>query len=159
MKKITRHTYLILLIFKTQQWWDIQLVTWALLTREEAVGALECRMSSSVPRALHVLPLALLGLGFSLDLWGAFGADFCPGPSVGVAWPSSSAIRSRCIFKAGVSFAPCRGWRSSPQSVVWWIAWRLSRVETWERRPSQAHPFTWTASRRVRLILWRHCWR
>ena len=42
--------------------------------------------------ALPVLLLLLLGLGFSLDLWGAFGADFCPGPSVGVAWPSSSAI-------------------------------------------------------------------
>ena len=33
---------------------------------------------------LPVLPLVLLGLGFSLDLWGAFGADFCPGPSIGV---------------------------------------------------------------------------
>ena len=42
---------------------------------------------------LPVLPLVLLGLGFSFDLWGAFGADFCPGPSVGVACPSLSAIR------------------------------------------------------------------
>ena len=29
----------------------------------------------------------LLGLGLDLDLWGAIGADFSPGPSVGVAWP------------------------------------------------------------------------
>ena len=54
--------------------------------------------------ALPVLLLFLLGLSFGLDLWGAFGAAFCPGPSVGVAWTSSSAIHSRSIFKAfGVS--------------------------------------------------------
>ena len=60
-----------------------------------------------VPGVLPVLPLLLPGLGFSLDLWGAFGADFCPGPSVGVAWSSSLAILQRYVFKApAVSFAP-----------------------------------------------------
>ena len=34
--------------------------------------------------ALPVLLLVLLGLGFYLDLWGAIGADFSPGPSMGV---------------------------------------------------------------------------
>ena len=29
----------------------------------------------------------LLRLGFDLDLWGAIGADFSPGPSMGVAGP------------------------------------------------------------------------
>ena len=49
--------------------------------------------------ALPVLLLLLLGLGFGLDLWGAFEADFCPGPSIGVAWPLSSAIR----LEAGIN--------------------------------------------------------
>ena len=69
---------------------------------EEAVGALVESVLGEVQHddilldfepylgvrgALPVLPLLLLGLSFGLDLWGAFGADFCPGPSVGVAWP------------------------------------------------------------------------
>ena len=37
--------------------------------------------------ALPVLLHTLLGLGFTLDLWGAIGAVFCPGPSMGVAGP------------------------------------------------------------------------
>ena len=37
--------------------------------------------------ALSVLLRILLGLGLCLDLWGAIGAAFCPGPRVGVAWP------------------------------------------------------------------------
>ena len=37
--------------------------------------------------ALLVLPRSLLRLGCGLDLWGAFGADFIPGPSVGVVGP------------------------------------------------------------------------
>ena len=37
--------------------------------------------------ALPVLLLSLLRLGCGLDLWGAIGADFSPGPSMGVAWP------------------------------------------------------------------------
>ena len=37
--------------------------------------------------ALPVLPQSLLGLSLHLDLWDAFGADFSPGPSLGVAWP------------------------------------------------------------------------
>ena len=35
--------------------------------------------------ALLVLPRSLLRLDCALDLWGAIEADFCPGPSVGVA--------------------------------------------------------------------------
>ena len=57
----------------------------ALLTGVEAVGALASL--EGVPGVLPVLPLFLRGLSFGCDLWGAFGADFCPGPSVGVAWP------------------------------------------------------------------------
>ena len=79
-----------------------RLVTQALLTGEEAVGALvewvlgeaqhydlllDLQPYLGVPGVLPVLPLLLLGLGFGLDLWGAFGADFCPGPSVGVVLP------------------------------------------------------------------------
>ena len=37
--------------------------------------------------ALLVLPQSLLRLDCGLDLWGAVEADFCPGPSVGVAGP------------------------------------------------------------------------
>ena len=37
--------------------------------------------------ALLVLPRSLLRLGYYLDLWGAFEADFYPGPSVGEAGP------------------------------------------------------------------------
>ena len=33
--------------------------------------------------ALPVLLRILLGLGLRLDLWGAIGADFSPGPSMG----------------------------------------------------------------------------
>ena len=62
--------------------WRIRLVTRALLTGVEAVGAL-VEWVLGVPGVLPVLPLLLPGLGFGLDLWGAFGADFCPGPSVG----------------------------------------------------------------------------
>ena len=40
-----------------------------------------------VPGVLPVLPLLLPRLGFGLDLWGAFGADFSPSPSMGVAEP------------------------------------------------------------------------
>ena len=41
----------------------------------------------NVHSALPALLRLLLGLGFMLDLWGTFGADFSPGPSMGVAWP------------------------------------------------------------------------
>ena len=34
--------------------------------------------------ALPGLLRLLLGLGFTLDLWGAIGANFSPGPSMGV---------------------------------------------------------------------------
>ena len=37
--------------------------------------------------ALPGLLRLLLGLGYTLDLWGAIGADFRPSPSVGVGWP------------------------------------------------------------------------
>ena len=59
------------------------LVTRALLTGEEAVGALVWWVLGG-HSVLPVLPLVLLGLGFGLDLWGSSGDVFCPSPSVGV---------------------------------------------------------------------------
>ena len=47
-----------------------------MLTGEEAVRALASL--EGVPGVLPVLPLLLPGLGFGLDLWGAFGATFAP---------------------------------------------------------------------------------
>ena len=68
---------------------------------EEAVGALASL--EGVPDVLPVLPLSLLGLGFSLDLWGAFGADFRPGPSIGhhcqqYVWRRGLLLRIRLII-------------------------------------------------------------
>ena len=73
----------------------------ALLTGDEVVGALlewvlgevqyyllqDLQPYLGVHGALPVLLLSLLRLGLRLDLWGAIGAVFCPGPSVGVVWP------------------------------------------------------------------------
>ena len=63
------------------------LVEWVLGEVQHDDILLDLQPYLGVPSVLPVLPLVLLGLGFGLDLWGAFGADFCPGPSVGVAWP------------------------------------------------------------------------
>ena len=78
-----------------------RLVTRALLTGEEAVGAL-AEWVLGGHGVLPVLPLVLLGLGFGLDLWGAFGANFCPCPSVGVAWSSLSAICQQFVSDTSV---------------------------------------------------------
>ena len=94
----------------------------ALLTGEEAVGALvewvlgeakhddillDLQPYLGVPGVLPVLPLLLPGLGFGLDLWGAFGADFCPSPSIGVVGHHRQRYVSRYVWKApAVSFAP-----------------------------------------------------
>ena len=42
------------------------------------------------------------------------------------------------------------------EGVVVKVASRLEEVETRERRPSQAHPISWTASRRMQLMLGCH---
>ena len=69
------------------------LVEWVLGEAQHDDLLLDLRPYLGDHGVLPVLPQVLLGLGFSLDLWGAIGADFCPSPSVAVAWSSSSAIR------------------------------------------------------------------
>ena len=63
------------------------LVEWVLgvVQHDDILRDLEAYLG--VRGSLPVLLRLLLRLDFSLDLWGAFGADLCPGPSVGVAWP------------------------------------------------------------------------
>ena len=43
--------------------------------------------------ALLALLLVLLMLSYCWDLWGAFGADFSPGPQHGCAWPCSPVMK------------------------------------------------------------------
>ena len=63
------------------------LVEWVLGEVQQYDLLLDPQPYLCVCGALPVLPRSLLGLGFDLDLWGAIGANFSPGPSVGVAWP------------------------------------------------------------------------
>ena len=63
------------------------LVEWVLGEAQHDDLLLDLRPYLGDHGVLPVLPLSLLGLGFGLDLWGAIEADFCPGPSIGVAWP------------------------------------------------------------------------
>ena len=69
------------------------LIEWVLGKTQHDDLLLALQPYLGVRGALPVLLLVLLGLSVGLNLWGAFGADFCPGPSVGVAWPSPSATR------------------------------------------------------------------
>ena len=95
-----------------------RLVTRALLMGEEAVGALvewvlgevqhdnillDLEPYLGVRGALPVLLLLLLGHSFGLDLWGAFEADFYPGPSVGhhrqrYVWRWGLLLRIRLVI-------------------------------------------------------------
>ena len=60
---------------------------WVLGEVQHKVLLLDPHSYLGVRGALPALLCSLLGLGFDLDLWGAIGADFILGPSVGVAGP------------------------------------------------------------------------
>ena len=79
------------------------LVEWVLGEVQHDDILLDLQPYLGVRCALPVLLLLLLGLGFSLDLWGAFEADFCPGPSIGhhcqrYIWRRGLLLRIRLII-------------------------------------------------------------
>ena len=54
------------------------------------------------------------------------------------------------VVKVATALEVVDGIVAAFEGVVVKVASRLEEVETREQRPSQAHPFSWTASRRMR---------
>ena len=67
--------------------WAVGTLKWVLGEVQHKEPLLDPQPYLVVRGALPVLLRYLLRLGLDLDLWGAIGADFSPGPSVGVAGP------------------------------------------------------------------------